>query len=423
MKRVFFILSAGLLPLLVPAQSPDSIYMPNIHTPQLFLSGNQVGYPVLRLSTADQLELDFDDLDADVKNYYYTWQLCNADWTPSEINPFDYIKGFPQDRITDYQLSSVALTRYTHYQMTLPTGNCQPTHSGNYMLKVFLDGDTSKLAFTRRLLILDNKVNIRHQVLQPLDLDKSHTYQRLQLSLNTAAVNPPNPLDQIRVVVLQNDRWDNAISGVKPTFYINNKLEYTGDNDFLFPGGNEWRWIDLQSFRYQSERIAGANYGKTATEIFMKPDKERNAAPYYYYKDYDGYYFIQTTESINPNWQTDYATVHFYYVPPGNTPYADKDLYVLGRFTGGFFSDSTRMTFNADKGRYEVSFLLKQGYYNYTYVTADKTDPTKKVSFDITEGDHLETENSYRILIYYRPLGARADELVGMSNFTTPTGN
>jgi hypothetical protein len=206
------------------AQTPDSVYSPVIRTPQLFMAGNQLAYPILRLNSSDQIELHFDDLDGDVKNYFYTIQLCNEDWTPAIVSEFDYIRGFAQIRIENYQHSSVALTHYTHYQAILPDANCIPVHSGNYLLKVFLDSDTSKLVFTRRFLVTDAKVNIHSQLLQPLDFGISRTHQRLQFKINTAGVNPNNPLDQIKVVVLQNYRWDNIVHNIKPTFYINNNL-------------------------------------------------------------------------------------------------------------------------------------------------------------------------------------------------------
>jgi type 9 secretion system plug protein len=406
------------------AQTPDAIFSDNIKSPQLYPTGNQMGYPILPLNSNDKLELHFDDLDGDVKNYSYVFQLCNADWTPAEVSEFDYIKGFSQVRIDTYQYSSVSLTQYTHYHVTLPDPNCIPIKSGNYLLKVFLDGDTSKLAFTRRFLVTNGKINIHSQMMQPLDYALSHTHQRIQFKLNTSAVNPANPLDQIKVVVLQNYRWDNAIRDIRPTFYVGNSLEYNDENACIFPGGREWRWLDLQgTFRYQSDRVQNANYGKTSTEIFLKPDADRSTQDYTFYKDYNGYFFLQTTESINPFYQTDYARVRFSFVPPGNTPFPDKDVYVLGQFTGGLIggalNDSTRMVFNPEKGRYELSFLLKQGYYSYTYVTIDRNDPDRKAAFDFTEGNHIETENDYMILVYYRPPGARADELVGISRFNS----
>lgn len=407
------------------AQIPDLVYSPVIRTPQLFMAGNQMAYPILRMGSSDQLELHFDDIEANVKSYYYTIQLCNEDWTPAIVSQFDYIKGFSQVRIDNYQLSSVALTRYTHYQAIFPDANLMPAHSGNFLLKVFLDGDTSKLAFTRRFLVTDAKVNVQSQILQPINFELARTHQRLQFRINTNAINPSNPLDQIKVVILQNYRWDNALRGLRPTFYSNNDLQYNNDNgnDIVFEGGMEWRWLDLQSFRYQSDRVQAVNYGKGATDVLLRPDPDRTRQGYYFYKDYNGSFIITTTESLNPIYQTDYGTVHFSFIPPGNQPFPDKDVYVLGKFTGGLLNDSTRMSFNPDKGRYERDLFMKQGYYYYSYVTVNKNDPDLKPSFAFTEGNHLETENDYTILVYYRALGARSDELVGIArinSLTTP---
>jgi len=403
----------------VRGQQPDFTYSPVIRTPQLFTAGNQLGYPVLRLGTSDQLELHFDDIDGNVKSYYYTLVLCNEDWTPAPVSDFDFIKGFNSIRIDNYQLSSVALTRYTHYQALLPDRNCIPIHSGNYLLKVFLDADTSKLAFTRRFLVTDAKATIQAQVLAPIDYQLARTHQRLVFRVNTNAINPSNPLDQIKVVVLQNNRWDNPLRGLKPTFYAGSNLEYNNDNDLVFEGGMEWRWLDLQSFRYQSDRIQSVNYSKTSTDVIARPDGERSRLDYYLYKDLNGYFIIQTTESINPLWQTDYASVLFSYVPPGNSPYPNKDVYVLGKFNGGLLNDSSLMTFVPERGRYERRFSMKQGYYSYCYVTVGKGDQDMRPSFALTEGNHVETENDYTILVYYRALGARADELVGISRFNS----
>ena len=400
------------------AQTPDLVYSPSIGTPQLFLAGNQGAYPILRLNTSDQMELHFDDFDG-AKNYYYTVVLCNEDWTPAEVSEFEYIKGFSQIRIDNYTYSSVALTHYAHYQAIVPDPNCQLVHSGNYLLKVYLDGDTSKLAFTKRFLVVDSRVPIQSQLRTPQNPALTHTHQNIQFTLSTSMINPPNPLDQVRVDVLQNYRWDNVIRGLKPTFAINNRLEYSNPDDINFEGGYEWRWIDLQSFRFQSARVESMNYGKTATDVIAKPDPELSHREYYFFQDWNGRFSIRMTESYNPLFQADYATVHFSFLPPGGAAFPDKDVYLLGRFTGGGLNDSTRMVFNPDKGRYERSFFMKMGYYSYSYVTVDKNDPAMKPSFTETEGNHLETENDYMILVYYRALGSRADELVGMARFNS----
>jgi len=398
----------------IQAQIPDSVYMPNIYSAKLYLKGNQLAYPVLSLGGNEQMELEFDDLDADVKNYSYTYQLCNADWTPVQVSTFDYIRGFAQSQITDYHYSSVAQIRYTHYQVLLPDNNSKITLSGNFMLKVFLNNDTAQLAFTKRILIVQNAVSIIAQILPPMNPQLSWTHQKLQFTINSKALSISNPFQQIHVVVLQNDRWDNAIYLGNPSFYSGTKFEYNSDDVPVFQGGNQWRWLDLQSFRFQSDRVARVEYVKSGDIIYVKPDKDRSGQPYFSTTDNNGKFFIQTTDLYNSRWQGDYGQVHFVFIPPDNSAFDNKDLYLIGEFTGYKLNNASRMLFNPVTNIYEGSALLKMGYYNYAYVTVDKNITGAKPSFEFTEGNHFETENNYDILVYYRTLGGRSDQLVGI---------
>ncbi len=421
MKYLYTILLVFTL-VVLRAQTPDSVYMPNIRSARLYLRGNPLGYPILTLNGKEQMELVFDDLDADVKTYYYTYQLCSADWTPVQVSTFDYIRGFAQSQITDYRYSSVALIRYTHYHLVLPENTSRLTLSGNYLLKVYLNNDTSQLAFTKRLMVVQNAVSITAQILPPMNPQITATYQKLQFTVNSKALPISNPFQQIHVVILQNNRWDNALYMGNPSFYSGTNFVYNSDDVPVFPGGNQWRWLDLQSFRFQSDRIARVDFLKNGTIVQLKPDKDRSGLPYYFYDDNNGKYFIQTTDLLDPNWQGDYGRVRFAFVPPDNIPFEDRDLYLLGEFTGYKYDDASRMVFNQASGAYEGSYLMKMGYYNYAYVTVNKNEKGSLPSFELTEGNHFETENNYDILVYYRTLGGRFDQLVGIYSTNSVNG-
>lgn len=409
--------------LLVQAQIPDAVYSPRIKSVQFHLNGDQLGWPVIRLNSADQLELHFDDLDGNVKNLSYTYQLCNADWTPALLSQFDFIKGYSSVRLTTYRMSSIAFTRYTHYQATIPDRNCVPSRSGNYILKVFRDGDTSKLLFTKRFLVVDVKSVAAAAIQQPFNGQLFRTHQKVQLSVSiNEQLNVVNYLQQVKVMIMQNHRWDNMATDIKPTFFTRNKMEFNTENDCVFPSGKEWRWLDLRSFRLQSDRVADAKYTTTATEIFVKPDMDRSAQRFNFFRDFNGMYTIQCIESLNPYWQADYATVRFSFVAPNNTELPGKDVYLYGALTNYALNETTKMTFNPRLGAYETSAFLKQGYYDYTYVTLDRNSRNPRPQYDFTEGNFWESENVYTILVYYRPLAGRADELIGVTEVNSLTG-
>ncbi|MEI6184928.1 MAG: DUF5103 domain-containing protein [Bacteroidota bacterium] len=416
MKKLFTIYCLFLFVGASAQRFPDAVFLPNIRTAKLFSQNNQESMAIVRLNSTDLLELHFDDVDPTPKNYYYSLELCNADWTPADVNTFDYISGFTQVHLSEFRPSSITQSRYIHYQTLLPNKNCMPTKSGNYMLRVFLDGDTSQVAFTKRMFVVDyNKAMISAIVQQPYDNQLNKTHQKLQLSVNTMALNPINPQQQIQVVILQNYRWDNAVSNIIPSFIRESMLEYNSEVDCLFPAGREYRWVDLRSYKFSSERIDKIDKEANPNEVYLRADGVRTNMRYIYMVDYNGWYDINTTENINPWWQTDYAKVHFSFVPPNNQPFTNRDVYILGDLTGNKLGNSGKMKFNAEKGIYEKTLLLKQGYYFYTYATAPQkvTFPVGDVS--ITDGNYWETENEYTVLVYYRSYNGRHDELVALS--------
>lgn len=404
-----------LLAVSAKAQVPDHIYKPNIQTVKLYKAGDMYSYPAITLNSGEQLELHFDDMDADVKYYYYSIQLCNIDWKPANVQPFDYTRGFLSNRIGTYRSSSIAGTRYTHYMANLPERNSGPTKGGNYLLKVFLNDDTSKLVFTKRFLVVNTKATVSGLVTQPYNNNFFQSHQRVQANVSTAAgqINTFSPQD-LKVVILQNNVWASASMIDRPTIFRGNYYEYSDEENTTFPAGKEWRWIDLRSLRLQSDRMQKIvdNDSTSRIDVYVAPDTDRRQKVYIYYRDMNGIYTVENRDNPNPLWQSDYAWVHFTFIPPGNRAFEGRSIYLFGELTNYEQNDASRMDYNADKGVYEKALYLKQGYYNYSYVTlTDKKN--MPADYENTEGNYWGTENSYMILVYFRAFGGRADELIG----------
>lgn len=418
MKKLLFFLF--LLPLsMVQAQLVDHIYKPNIRSVKLYKAGDIYSYPVISLNSNEILELHFDDMDADVKSYYYSLQLYNADWSPANVQSFDYLRGFQTNRITNYRNSSIVQTRYTHYQATIPERNSAPTKGGNYLLKVFLNDNVEKLVFTKRLLIVNTKASVSAQVTQPFNGNYFQTHQRVQVAVSTSSgqITTFSPQD-LKVMVLQNNVWGASRIIDRPTIFRGNYFEYSDEENTTFAAGKEWRWIDLRSLRLMSERMERLvdSDSSARTDVYVKADGERRQQVYVYYRDLNGIYTIENRDNSNPFWQSDYAWTHFTFVPPGNRAYEGKSVYIFGELTNYEQTDESRMIFNEEKGVYQKELYLKQGYYNYSYVTlTDKKQTGVQPSVENTEGNYWGTENGYMVLVYFRPFGARADELVGFT--------
>ena len=266
--------------------------------------------------------------------------------------------------------------------------------------------------------MLDQKAAIGAKVVQPYAPQFFNTHQKIQFNASIAGLNTFSAAQQVKVVILQNNRWDNAIKDVMPTFVRGSSLEYNTENTSVFPAGKEWRWLDLRSFRLQSDRVDSASYKKTSTDIYVRKDIDRSGERYIYFRDLNGMYLVETYESINPYWQGDFATVHFTLATNNGQPYANKDIYLAGQLTDYAFTDKNKMVFNPVKGVYETTAFLKQGYYNYTYIAVDKNNAQQRTDL---EGNYWETENSYTILMYYKAFTDRSDQLIGVSKINSRT--
>ncbi|TCZ73305.1 DUF5103 domain-containing protein [Flaviaesturariibacter aridisoli] len=405
-----------------PSDSPTSP-VGDIHSAKLYRPGDQTSFPMIALGSIESLELHFDDMEADVKNYYYSYQLCDADWTPSVLHTFEYIRGFANNRISNYRISSITSSRYTHYQAVLPDRNCQPMLSGNYLLRVFINGDTSQIAFTKRFVVYENKAKLAVQLLQPYNAAVYNTHHKLHIGItpDNNKLNLMGPQD-FTVVILQNNNWVTSKTINQPTIYRGNYYEYSDESITAMPAGMEWRWLDLRSLRLMSERVEKINSQRDTTQVYVKTDAPRNGNIRVQYRDNNGAYSVEAIDNLNPFWQSEYGNVHFSFRPPGGTPYKDRDVYIFGELTGWLQDAPGPMTFNEERGVYESELLLKQGYYNYLYVTVPKGQ-AGPADFSGTEGNNWVTDNQYTVLVYYRAFGARYDAIVSAATVTSVFGS
>ena len=394
------------------SQHIERTIKPNIATVQLYTEGDQQSMPAFSLNNPNKIKLSFDDLEGGYKNYYYTFVLCDYNWNQANLSEFDYIKGFTKNRISFYRYSNTAYTKYTHYEALLPEDNSLPTRSGNYLLKVFLDGDTTKLVFTKQFIVFEQKASIDAMVVQTYASDKFRTHQRIKFKANLKDLKAFSPAQEVKTVILQNNRWDNAQKDIRPTFVTGNILDYVTEDVAVFPGEKEWRWLDVRSFRLNSDRIESQIYNQNERSVQLKTDIDRREQRYMYYADLNGSYEINTYENINPLWQSDYSMLHFSFQKNGGGIYKGDDVFLIGQFTNYEINDKWKLMYNPLSDKYECSAYLKQGYYNYTYVLAEKNNYQKLTSLD---GNYWETENKYTILMYYKSFSDRNDRIIGVA--------
>lgn len=387
------------------------IYAEDIRTVRLHRFGFEMLDPVIELNDTIRLLLSFDDFGKELKNYTYTVIHCDANWQPSDLNPFDYIEGFQEQYIRDYQYSFGTITQYTHYSAIVPNDNFKLTKSGNYLLKVYVD-DPDSLVLTRRFMVTDLKVNLKATIKRSSIVKYMDAQQEIDFSVLYAGYPIVNPIDEIKVVLTQNSRWDNAKTNLKPVFLKPDELVYDYTTETSFEGGNEFRYFDIQNLRYFSDRVKKITYENKENHVYLFSDEVRKYKAYSSMRDINGKYVVHVNMGSNSGIEADYAYIHF------KLPYDEElkgsDVYVFGELTNWTIDKAYRMKYNPANFSYDAVLFLKQGYIEYQYVLVNN-----KGSIDDTyfEGSFYQTDNTYTIYVYHRQLGTRYDQLIGYDSF------
>lgn len=391
------------------AQTPysDNVFIPAIKSVEFYNTAKQASFPAINLGTKDQVQLAFDDLRGGNRTYNYTIEHCDENWNSSNLSTAEYLQGFTDDRIIDYAYSSGTVQKYTHYELKLPNENIAPKISGNYILKVYEDGNPSKLILTRKLYVVAPKISIVADINPSPNVATRQTHQKINFQISTGSLPVQNPGSDLRIFIMQNARSETGQFTLQPTYIRGSQLIYDdlGMNDF--PGRNEFRRFDTRSLKLNSDRVLHI-YHDTAYTVMLLGDPNRNTVNYSFQYDNDGSFFILNQEGTDPKRDADYT--HVYFSLAANKTPDEGSAYIIGKFNDYKIDNRSKMDFESVKGRYMTDLFLKQGVYDYQYVWVDKK--TNKPDDILLEGTHFETENDYQVLVYYRPPSARWTELV-----------
>jgi Domain of unknown function (DUF5103) len=395
---------------------PDSILYSNhvfnekIRTVQIYKDGWNLSYPIIKLNSDEKLDLSFDLLGNQPESYYYSFIHCDKDWNKSDLFPNDYISGYTENPVEDYQNSFNTTVSYFHYKLTFPNERVSLKLSGNYVLIIYPSDKPEEPSITQRIIITEDAAKISTTVHRPQMTKENNTRQQVDFDVNYTGLSLNDPYKNVFAFILQNGRWDTDKKNLKPDFYGNNELKYNSLSDKnIFQGGNEYRYFDIKSIRYKSEFVQRIDFSITNYNVYLYPSDNREFKPYFYWQDFNGKYYIAFQEGKNPDIESDY--VYVYFTLPSEKMIPGGKMYVSGSLNNWSFDKNNLLIYNSERKEYECTMLLKQGWYNYEYVF--RKDGENNVTATLFEGSHYETENDYIVLVYYRNPRDRYDRVIG----------
>lgn len=397
----------------VPLRYEDYTYNQSIKSVQLYAAtggSEEVLEPaVISISQERPVMLEFDRLNMGPQRLVAKLIHCNANWTPSGLNETQYLNDFNEFFITDIQNSVNTRVPFVHYRFRLPRVKL----SGNYLVQVQEEG--GGLLLTKRFLVFEKAVSVTAKLGAPVGPGGRESRQPVEFNVFYNDYPIVNPSQEVKVVMRQNHRWDNAKSYPRPTFVrdAQRRLEYVFfEPKENFKGLSEFRPFDTRSIRYRGIGVSNVNLEVNPVQVTLEQDQSRHSEVYSQDPDINGKQIFGNREYGNAIVNADYTWVDFELKSESEVP---GNVYILGELTNWQLTEEGRMKYNAEAQTYNGRMLLKQGYYNYYYTL--KSSGAGEADASYFEGSHFQTDNTYDILVYYRPPGTRADLLIGYEEF------
>lgn len=404
MKKTVSLLFVLCISMVLMAQRHE-VLSPRIASLQVTAGDDWQSMPIITLGQETPIVISFDDLTHEYHRYSYRLEHCEADWTISDqLFDSDFCIGFSSgNTIDDFEQSTGVNQLYTHYQLQIPNRKCQLKMSGNYRLTVYDEQNDNTEMFKAYFMVVEPTMHVGLNMTTNTDADINGRHQQLEMRLNYGGTKVTEPTTQIKSVVLQNGRWDNAVVNSQPQYVMGDGLQWSHDRDFIFNGGNEYRKFEMLDVTHTTMGLESISWDGKMYHAFIWTDEPRPS--YVYDEDADGAFALRNSDNIENDTQSEYIMTHFRL----KSPRLSGDVYLNAAWTNDRFLPQYKMQWNDDTQQYEAELWLKQGYYSYQYLLMQ---PDGGVTPVPSEGNFYQTQNSYQALIYYKGNGERADRLV-----------
>lgn len=408
MRRLTLILIVLLLAVM-PAAGFHKIYSPQVKSLQVVVNQNWQSLPVMKLNSADRLYVGFDELSHDYHRYICHIERCEADWTTAtEMFESDWLNGFNDLIVDDYEHSINTTVPYTHYQFSLPNDQCHLKMSGNYRLHIQEDG-TDEDVLTVEFMVTEQSMQLSMTATTNTDQDTNGRHQQVSMSIGYMNHSVVRPDEQIQTVVMQNGREDNCRRNVRPAFVNQNGQEWSHAMEYIFDAGNEYRKYEVLDPTHPTMGIDYIRWDGDHYQVFPYISEPR--PNYLYDEDADGAFYIRNSDNRENDIISDYVWINYRLK---SDPVSDGYIVIDGQWTTEN-SETYRMTYDENAGMYTASILQKQGYYSYQYLWEDNRGTRRPLP---SEGNFYPTENRYQAFIYYKEVGGRTWRLTAFGQIT-----
>lgn len=407
---IYLTVAAGVLPAKAEENTLQGIFHPDFATLKVALDRDPMAPPVIMLGSGDKITISFDEFTDEMRRMRCSLTHCNADWQPSGLTESEFLNGFNEAVIDDGEFSRATLTHYVHYSVSIPSEKLDPLVPGNYVLKVYDEMFPDKVLLQARFSVCTQEVRILADVSPRTDIDYLQSHQQLSFDIETSQSMISNLYNDLKVTVMQNFRPETAVTLTSPSAVKGHTAMYSHIPELIFDGGNEYRRMETISTSWPGMGVERIESGANGYTAYLHADEPRGNRRYEYDQTQAGRFTIREYNSSHSDTQAEYINTVFILSSPR---LIGRDVYLEGDLTDRMLSDKAKMRYDPAAKAYVKELFLKQGAYNYQYVTRQNGEP--RPSTELTEGNFYETDNIYTIYVYYRRPTERFDRLAGVT--------
>lgn len=376
----------------------------DVGTVQIYPTGQEGSLPILQLNGTDSFSLEFDLIDQRGRTLSVYFYHADRTWR-RDLSPSQYLESYQRDDITEYRISSGTQVPYVHYEYRFPNDAIQFLVSGNYVVRVTEQGDEEDVLLERAFFVTEQAGSL--DFVTDRVIVGGYGYPSIQ---PIAMLRPPSSTEgnvfNYNVCFVRNGRFDMARCSDRPSLMNQPVLEFYLEPEYSFEPEGAPYYLDLSNLR-SSPTVAAADFTESPYWIELEPDYARFGGVPVNQLLTGQTVVSDALRMADADIRAEYVLARFSYVPPDDQR-LDGDVILTGSFNDWQYDPENALTWYPEDGRYETTLLIKQGQYEYRYITRDRRAVTA------LRGNMPRPENQYAALVYYDDVSLSTDRLIAV---------
>lgn len=372
-----------------------------VRSVQLYREGAEHYLPIVDLKSTDRLTLEFDimaDQGRPLSVYFYhADRIWRRDLTASQ-----FLESYQHDNVLDYEISTGTQVPYVHYSYQFPNEDIEFLISGNYIVRVTEQGDEEEVLFERAFFLTEQSTSLQFVTDRVLVGDYGYPFIQPIAEFRPAPGTEGDVFDY-NVCFARNGRFDLARCSDRPSLMNAPSMQFFLEPETSFEPEASPYYLDLSNLR-ASNQIVSADFSTSPYHVELEPDYAAFggsglAVPL------NGQSIISSVVSVGEgDVRSEYVLTRFAFVPPEERRLAGEVL-VTGSFNGWRYDSSNQLEWVPERNRYEGELLLKQGQYEYRYVSRDRRAVQRTMP---------QSESQLLAFVYYDDPSLQTDRLVAV---------